>query len=249
MNGHAWRLRAEGVALPRRAERNQSGSGEVRGGGDMRQAERPFDFVAASYLIRIRQERAWTLAELTRHLGSVSDDSIFYHTFQSLEAHHYTIFSNDFAQWCLTACNEAVLAEELSAVDLRDIVAVKDLRKVLTDQLEAYLSTMPQAGDRPAFEPFYFSEALETVVFLDARAFTLMELAAGIRGMSNQTLHYHFINSRVRLRLQTNDFSNWIDGSLGLPELARKIDRIDFYTNTLDGIRRELVQAMESWPQ
>jgi hypothetical protein len=66
--------------------------------------------------------------------------------------------------------------------------------------------------------------------------------------MSHQTLHYHFINSRLRLRLQTNDFSNWIDDSLGLPELARKINRIDFYTNTLEGIRKELIQVMESWP-
>jgi len=215
----------------------------------MRQAEQPFDFVAASYLIRIRAERAWTLAELVRHLGSVSDDSIFYHTFQSLETHHYTVFSNDFAQWCLTACNEAVLAEELSAVDLRDIVAVEELRKLLTDKLQAYLSRKPQVGDRPAFEPFYFSEAIETVVSLDAQAVSLAELAAGIRRMSNQTLHYHFINSRLRLRLQTNDFSHWIDDSLSLPDLARRINRIDFYTNTLGGIRKELVQVMESWPQ
>ena len=215
----------------------------------MKQAEHPFDFVAASYLIRIRPERAWTLAELAQGLGTVSDDSIFYHTFQSLEAHHYTNFSNDFSQWCLTACNEAILAEELSAVDLRDIVAVEDLRKLLAAKLETYLSRKPQSGSRPAFEPFYFCEALETVVFLDARALTLAELAAGIRLMSNQTLHYHFINSRLRLHYQTNDFSNWIDGCLGLPDLARRINRIDFYTNTLGGIRKELVQVIESWPQ
>jgi hypothetical protein len=86
-------------------------------------------------------------------------------------------------------------------------------------------------------------------VFLDERAETLAELAAGIRRMSNQTLHYHFINSRLRLHYQTNDFSNWIEGCLGLPDLARRINRIDFYTNTLGGIRKELVQVMESWPQ
>jgi hypothetical protein len=215
----------------------------------MRAAQQPFDFVAASYLIRIRPERAWTLAELAQHLGTVSDDSIFYHTFQSLETHHYTHFSNDFSQWCLTACNEAVLAEELSAVDLRDIVAVEELRKLLIGTLESHLTRMPEAGNRPAFEPFYFSEALETVVSLDEQAVTLAELAAGIRRMSHQTLHHHFINSRLRLRLQTNDFSNWIEDSLKLPDLARRVNRIDFYTNTLDGVRRELVQVMESWPQ
>ncbi len=215
----------------------------------MKQAAHPFEFVAASYLIRILPEGARTLAELARHLGSVSNQSICYHTFQSLETHHYTTFSNEFAQWCLTACNEPVLAEELSAVDLRDIIAVEDLRQLLTGKVEAYLTRMPQSGNRPALEPFYFCEALETVVFVDSRAQTLPELAAGIRKMSNQTLHYHFINSRLRLRLQTNDFSNWIEGCLGLTELARRINRIDFYTNTLSGIRKELIQMMESWPQ
>lgn len=215
----------------------------------MKQTTHPFEFVAASYLIRILPEGARTLAQLARHLRSVSSQSICYHTFQSLETHHYTTFSNDFAQWCLTACNEPVLAEELSAVDLRDIVAVEELRKLLVEKVEAHLTHMPQSGNRPASEPLYFCEALETVVFLGARAHTLSELAAGIRQMSNQTLHYHFINSRLRLRLQTNDFSNWIEGCLGLTELGRRINRIDFYTNTLGGIRKELIRMMESWPQ
>ena len=213
----------------------------------MKQAKRPFEFVAASYLIRIRPERAWTLAELAQNLQAVSDTSILYHTFQSLESHHYTTFSNDFAQWCLAACNERVLAEELSAIDLRDVTSVEELRKVLNGTLEGYLRKYPQSSDRPAFEPFYFCEAVEAVVPLEAQAFTLEELAAGIRRMSLHTLHHHFINARLRPRLQINDFSYWIEDSLGLPELARRLDRIDFYTNTLEGIRKEVLQVLDLW--
>jgi hypothetical protein len=69
-------------------------------------------------------------------------------------------------------------------------------------------------------------------------------LADGIRDLGLQTLHYHFINSRLRLRLKTNDFSNWVERSLGLPGLARKLNRIDFYTNTLEGVRAEILQAL-----
>jgi len=213
----------------------------------MKQAKHPFEFVAASYLIRIRPERAWTLAELAQHLQAVSAASVLYHTFQSLESHNYTTFSNDFAQWALAACNESVLAEELSAIDLRDIAAVEELRKVLTGTLERYLKQHPQAGDRPAFEPFYFCEAVETVVHLASRAFTLEELAEGIRQMSLHTLHHHFINARLRPKLQASDFSNWIEDSLGLPELAKRLDRIDFYTNTLEGVRKEILQALDTW--
>ncbi|OFV94231.1 MAG: hypothetical protein A3F68_08465 [Acidobacteria bacterium RIFCSPLOWO2_12_FULL_54_10] len=213
----------------------------------IRQAKRSFHFVAASYLIKIRTERAWTLAELGSHLRTVPEDSIFFHTFQSLESHHYTVFSNDFAQWVMASCNETMLAEELGAIDLRDFVSLADLRQVLVDALENYLKRNPQSADRPAFEPFYFSEAIELAVPLDAKAYTLRELSDGIRKLSLQTLHFHFINSRLRLQLATNDFSQWIEDSLSLPELAEKVNRVDFYTNTLEGVRKEILETMERW--
>ena len=213
----------------------------------MKRAQQPFRFVCASYLTRISLERAWTLAELEQHLRSVSAGSIFYHTFQSLEAHHYTIFANDFAHWVMAGCNEATLAEELGAIDLRDFVSVEELRKVLVHVMESHLEKMPQSADRPAFEPFYFCEAVEIAVPLGTEANTLAELAEGVRQMSLRTFHYHFINSRLRLQLRTNDFSLWIHGNLELPNLADQLNRMDFYTNTLEGVREEVLQLLEAW--
>lgn len=215
----------------------------------MKQAQRPFDFVAASYLIRICPERAWTLAELALHLCNVPDASVFYHTFQSLESHHYTAFSNDFAQWAMASCNETVLAEELGAIDLRDYVSLDDLRMVLVETVVSRLSKSPQSADRPAFEPFYFCEAIEITVPLGTCAHNLAELADGIRKMSLETLHHHFINARLRPKLGTDDFSYWIEDSLGLPELAEKLNCIDFYTNTLEGVRKEILQTLGPWIQ
>lgn len=213
----------------------------------MRQAKEPFQFVAASYLIRICRERANTLGELERHLRSVPDGSIFYHTFQSLESHHYTAFSSDFAQWVMAACNEAVLAERLAALDLGEFVSLADLREVLVRRVADHLRQYSQSAHRPAFEPFHFCEAIEVAVPLDTRAYNVAELADGIRRVSLQTLHHHFINSRLRLALQTNDFSNWIDCSLGLPELAAKLNRIDFYNNSLEGLRQQVLRMLEGW--
>ena len=65
--------------------------------------------------------------------------------------------------------------------------------------------------------------------------------------MSLHTLHCHFINARLRPRLKANDFSYWIDDSLGLPELAEKLNGIDFYTNTLEGVRREILRVLAPW--
>jgi len=213
----------------------------------MKQAKHPFEFVAASYLIRIRPERAWTLAELAQHLQAVSDASILYHTFQSLESHHYTTFSNDFAQWSLAACNETILAEELSAIDLRDFSAVEELRKILTGTLERYLKQHPQAGDRPAFEPFYFCEGVTITVPTGKRACTLKEFLAGVEAASHSSLHFHFLTSRLRVHLVSNDFSLWLRTNLDLPELAEQIELIDIYANTLEGVRQKVLELGQPW--
>lgn len=213
----------------------------------MIQTADPFCFVAASYLIRIRSERARNLRELAQHLHTVSNESIFYHTFQCLESHHYTIYSNDFAQWTMSACNQPVLAEELGAMDVRDFISIDDLRRALLQILETFLGKTSYSADQSAFEPFFFYEAVEFVVPLEHCAHTLDELADGIRRMSLQTLHHHFINARLRPKLGTDDFSNWIEHSLGLPALADQLGRIDFYTNTLEEIREEILVTLGRW--
>jgi Family of unknown function (DUF5752) len=49
---------------------------------DIGQAEQPFQFVAASYLVRVGTQTAQTLRELAQGLRGCSEDSIFYQTFQ-----------------------------------------------------------------------------------------------------------------------------------------------------------------------
>lgn len=211
---------------------------------ESKRAEQPFQFMAASYLIRIGAQPVCTLGEFVLSLRTVPQASIFYHTFQSLETHHYTSFSSDFAQWALTACNEAALAEQLAVVDLREIVSLEDLRGMLVDTVRDYLKEHSQAVDRRAFEAFYFCEAREVTVPSGSPAWTLAELAEGIRHLGHQSLHYHFINSRLRLQLKTNDFSFWIEHSLNEPRLAARLNRLDFYNDTLDDLRHDILTVL-----
>ena len=203
----------------------------------MQEAERPFQFLTASYLIRIQDLKATTLAELAKGLEETSDASIFYHTFQSLSRHHFLTegFSNDFAQWVLAACNRAELAEQLAGLDIREYTALAELRTDLRRIVNDYCERHPPFATQQAFEAFSFCEALGVTTPLGFEARTLGEFCAGLERLSHASLHYHFIASRLRLHLQTNDFSNWLENSLGLPGLASRINRIDIYTNTLDG--------------
>ena len=87
-----------------------------------RVAKAPFFFNSSAHLIRILRERAYTLGEFAQALAVCPDDSIFQHTFQTLQEHHYIRegFSNDFGHWAFAACNEVALAEQLSALDVRE---------------------------------------------------------------------------------------------------------------------------------
>jgi hypothetical protein len=213
----------------------------------MRVAEHPFQFVTASYLTRIGNHKADTLTELTEGLESSSDASIFYHTFQSLSRHHFLTegFSNDFAQWVLAACNRAELAEQLAGLDIRDYLSLAELRSDLLRMVVEYCANNPQYVRQEAFEPFFFCEAIEVAVPLGVEARTLEEFRAGLGGLSHASLHYHFIASRLRLHLRTNDFSNWLETSLGLKVLARRVNRVDIYTNTLDSAQAKLVALVD----
>ncbi len=212
----------------------------------MKPAENPFHFVTASYLTRIGNEKATTLAQLGQGLENCSDASIFYHTFQSLSRHHFLTegFSNDFAQWVLAACNRAELAEHLASLDIRDYLSLAELRADLKRLVLEYCQANPVEAEQTAFEHFYFCEAIEVAVELGMEARTLDEFLHGLERLSHASFHYHFIASRLRLHLRTNDFSNWLENGLGLRDLAQRANRIDIYTNTLESAKGRLVELV-----
>jgi hypothetical protein len=208
----------------------------------LRKAEHPFQFVTAAYLTRIGNQSAANLAELREGLETCSDASVFYHTFQSLERHHFLTagFSNDFAQWALAALNRADLAERLAALDLRSYLALNDLRADLLRVIDDSCRASTNELTRTAFEPFYFCESLEVTVPLEVQTWTLEEFRQGLGELSNASFHFHFLVSRLRLHLRTNDFSQWFANELGLESLAQRTNHIDIYANTLDDARAKL---------
>lgn len=213
----------------------------------MKTAEQPFQFYAASDLVRICNQDANNLKELSEALEQCSDASIFYHTFQSLGRHHFLTerFSNDFAQWVLAACNRAELAERLAGLDIREYVSIVELRTDLRRLVSEYCEAEPHFAAQTAFEPFNFCESIEVTLPLGWEAHTLEEFRGHLERLSHASLHFHFISSRLRLHLRTNDFSHWISTALGLQDLAARMNRIDVYTNTLDGIQQELMKLID----
>ncbi len=145
----------------------------------------------------------------------------------------------------LTALNRAALAEQLASLDVRDYPSLAELRGDLRHIVTAYCEAHPNDALQSGFEPFYFCEGIAVTVPLGLAAHTLAEFREAFAHVSRDTFYHHFIASRLRLQLGPNDFSYWLANDLGSPDLARRANRIDIYTNTLDTARDELIGMAE----
>jgi hypothetical protein len=213
----------------------------------MTTAETPFEFYSVSSLTRIGNQSAGTVGELLHGLEQCSDASIFHHTFQTLGAHHFLTenFSNDFAQWAMADANRNDLGEQLASLDVRDYLSIAALREDLCRMVGEFCITSPEFANQAALERFYFCEGVEVTVPLGIQARTLDEFREGIGRLSHAGFYFHFISSRLRLQLQTNDFSHWLADGLGLATLAKRINQIDIYTNTLEGTREKMLRLID----
>jgi len=213
-----------------------------------RWARSAFYFNSASHLLRIGREKATNLQEMLEAIRTCPDASIFQHTFQTLEEHHFIKegFSNDFSHWAFSACNEVELAERLSSLDIREFTSLSALRERLVHLIESYLQKNPRAATKQAMEPLYLMAADLVVVPTPYVARNLEEFGDGLRKVSIHSIYYHFIDARLRLKLNSNDFSMWLEQELDLPQAADRLNRIDIYTSTLETVRRSILKIIEA---
>src|SRR6202158_2096775 len=154
-------------------------------------------------------------------------------------------FSNDFAHWALTACNDPGLAEQLASVDVREFTSLGELRERFVHIVEKHLQLNPADGQRMAEETFYFCAADIVVMPTKFVAESLQDFAKGLREVSVHSIHHHFIEARLRIKLMSNDFSQWLYEDVGLTDVARALNRIDIYTVTLEDVRKQMLRIVE----
>ena len=212
----------------------------------VRKPDKPFFFNTSEHLLRIGRQTAGNLGELVHALHACPEDSIFQHTFRTLQEHHFIRqgFSNDFAHWSLFACNEPALAEQLASVDVRDFTAIEGLRRRMIEIIDAFLQKHPHSGSNRAHEPFYFCASDILVLPTPFAPDTLKGFLDGLNQVSVHSIHHHFIEARLRLHRMSNDFSNWLEEEVGLSEAADAIERIDIYTNTMEGVRLQIARIV-----
>jgi hypothetical protein len=205
----------------------------------------PFVFHTETRLVVLTGHKASNLRELLCHLQQVSGSCVFYHTHVAYLTQHFERprFYNEFANWVSHALQEERLAERLAAIDLLAITSVRDLRDAIAATIQKHVDadTKPQRRC-PAGDEFHFCEAKSFIMPTGQVAQDVSQFFQTIEQVSNTCLHFHFFEARLRLERPTNDFSLWL-GGLGETRLARRIDRLNPYAMTLDGLKHEIVKV------
>ncbi len=215
----------------------------------MTKAKEPFRFYTRLNLSELTGLRAATLAQLLDLIRTVPGSSIYHHTHRFLQQHQFLSPEppNDFAYWVSEALGEDELAERLVSIDTMQYPAIRGLRDKIARTIEDYLNNNPLSKLRFARsgEEFHFIKSISFVLPTNYVADDLRSFAEIMKKVTIESIYFHIFEARLRLEKQTNDFSNWIETSLGDKQLADEISSLDPYTRTLDGLRRTIIKKAE----
>ncbi|MFA4993130.1 MAG: DUF5752 family protein [Candidatus Omnitrophota bacterium] len=212
-------------------------------------AKDPFKFCTRLNLSELTGLRATTLGQLLALIREVPGSCIYHHTHRFLQQHQYLSPEppNDFAYWVTDALGEDELGEKLVSIDTMQYSTIRDLRGKIALTIEDYLRESPFAKLKFARsgEEFYFIKSVSFILPTNYIVYDLREFAGVLKKITIDSIYFHIFEARLRLEKPTNDFSYWIENSLGDKELADEISGFDPYTRTLEDLRNKLIQIVE----
>jgi len=209
------------------------------------QGIQPFDFRACISVLKSTGKKARNLRELRDIISVVSEDCLFHHTYQYFLKGHVLEYTNDFAHWAGESLEERALAERLANIDPYDLGSIDAVRRALVDAIDDYLVHFPEPREAMASDEFYFNETVSLVFPVGVRARNLAEFLAAVKYVDAASIYYHFFEARMRLGSGKDDFSSWMDETLGKTELALRVRSIDPFMHSLEDIRRHVIDMVE----
>jgi hypothetical protein len=204
-----------------------------------------FDFKQCISVLKSTGRKAKNLKELRAMIMLVPDSCIFHHTYQYFLKEHILEYTNDFAHWAGESLEERALAEQLSSIDPYEFKNIDDLRKQLLYVVNDYLKNFPEPREVLSGDEFFFNETTSLVFPIGIRAKNLAEFLMAIKYVDIGSIYYHFYEARIRTGGGIDDFSKWIEESMGKNALAEKIRAIDPFMHDIEGIKKYIVNEVE----
>ncbi len=206
----------------------------------------PFQFRECVIIPKATGVKASTVRELQESLATVSEESLYHHTYQYVLKGHLQEYTNEFAEWAGESIEERALAEKFTNLDPYELPSIGALREALTRIIREYLESNPEPRSVAPGNEFYFNETLTMIFNTPRRARNLAEFLIALRYLEPGSLYFHFYEARNRSRDRANDFSHWIRDAVGKEALAAEIDRIDPFMFGLEGLRSQIVDLVEA---
>ncbi|MFA5146837.1 MAG: DUF5752 family protein [Candidatus Omnitrophota bacterium] len=212
-------------------------------------AKEPFVFYTRLHLSELTGRKASNLKQLVDIIRVMPESSIYHHTHRFLQQHQYLSPEppNDFAYWVTSVLGEEKLGEMLASIDTVQFTTIRELQEKIISTIERYLISNPAAAGRSVHknEEFHFMKSVSFILPTQYAATDLAEFVGILKKADLDSIYFHIFEARLRLGKKTNDFSNWIETSLGNKELANKILKLDPYTYTLEDLRKTIIQIAE----
>jgi len=213
-------------------------------------AKEPFRFCTRLNLSELTGLKAYNLGQLLNSIQTVPDSCIYHHTHRFLQQHQYLAPepSNDFAYWVNEILGEPSLGEKLLNIDTVQFSSIGQLREKIALTIEKYLKRHPLAMFKLARseEAFHFIKSISFIIPTDYLVYDLEKFKGVLKKITLDSVYFHVFEARLRLERKTNDFSNWIELSLGQKRLANKISGFNPYVYTLEELRNKIIGILEA---
>jgi len=213
------------------------------------EAKEPFRFYTRLHLSELTGLRASNINQLLDLIKQVPGSSIYHHTHRFLQQHQYLSPEppNDFAYWTSEVLGEDELGERLASIDTIQFPTIRSLREAIIKTIEDFLKNDPMAKLKFAREgaEFHFIRSISFILPTNYVAHNLGEFVDILRKITIDSIYFHIFEARLRLEKGNNDFSYWIESSIGNKRLADEIARLDPYTRTLENLRKTLIKIIE----
>lgn len=209
----------------------------------------PFQIKDCGLLVRMSGlPPAINLRELRERISVCRENVLYHHFCETLlrPTFDHPDYRNDFAVWAKWYLSDRVLAERLGILDPFSMRSLDELRALTLDIIDERLSELVVIPSASQGDEFFFLETTTVVFDTGDRVGNPRELAKAIRGMTDGSVYYHFLEARRREPVGSDDFSTWLKGEEKRnAKYIRALESIDFYFHSLNQLKEEIVAALE----
>jgi len=207
-----------------------------------------FYFKTSLRLIQLLGIKAKNLPELLNGIKTVPLSSIYYHTHRLLyqQLTLYPEPPNDFAYWVNHSLNIKALGELLASMNIIKFNDLQTLKDQFINIINEYIINKKPIAIAPEGQEFHFMDCQTFVLPTPYVASNIPEFLEALKKVSINSLYFHLIESRIRLKNGENDFSRWLK-DIGETKAGLEIGRLDFYTITLEGLRKKIIAILSKY--